>query len=100
MKGDRVSEVKQLVINLEFNKTCEEIKQMKCGQYERMVQKNIEKFTLNYLLKKVKYKGNRINHEEKLNMQSYLFPNQVLSLEDQRSEMNHLNFNYNCDKNY
>ena len=49
VKGDWVSEVKQLVIDLGTNITFEEIKHMKRGQYERMVHNKIEQFAFTYL---------------------------------------------------
>ena len=104
VKGDWVSEIKQLLIDLEINKTFEEIKHMKRGQYEKLVHKKIEQFAFNYLLKKVKSKGNQINYGNKLNIQSYLMPNNVLTLEQQRdifnyrSEMNPLKNNFKGDK--
>ena len=49
VKRDWLSKIKQLVTYLEIYKTFKEIKHMKRGQYEKMVNKKIEKFAFIYL---------------------------------------------------
>ena len=100
VKGDWVSEMKELISDLDIAKSFEEVKNMRKNHYESLVNTKVKAEAFKYLLNKVKTKGSLINYGNSLEMQNYLKPNAVLTFQEQvhifsyRSEMNELVMKY------
>ena len=100
VKGDWVSEMKELISDLDIAKSFEEVKNMRKNHYESLVNKKVKAEAFKYLLNKVKTKGSLINYGNSLEMQNYLKPNAVLTFQEQvnifsyRSEMNEISMKY------
>ena len=69
-----------------------------------MVDRQVKKASLEYLLSKIKSKGKEIMYGNTLKCQGYLMPNSILTLEEQlsifsyRSKMNNLQYNFPGNK--
>ena len=69
-------------------------------KYTKIVESKIRIAAFDHLKAKIKSKGKEINYGENLKFQNYLFPNQILTFDEQqllfayRSRMNKLQYNY------
>ena len=99
-KGDWVSEVKGWIIDYEIGTSFEEVLRIKKSRYEKIVHEKVNIEAFQYLKSKIKSKGSEINYGDRLEIQSYLRPNQVLNYQEQteifsyRAEMNDLKINF------
>ena len=99
-KGDWVENIRKVIINIELNMSFEDIRQMKTNAFKKIVNAKVRKFAFNYLLSKLKSKGKEIYFGNNLHCQSYLCPNNLLTLQEQRatfsyrSRMNILEYNF------
>ena len=81
---------------MSFNK----IRQMKQNAFKKIVNSKVREVAFKYLLTKIKSKGKEIMFGKKLQCQSYLCPNVLLTLQEQRdifsyrSRMNQLEYNF------
>ena len=99
-KGDWVSEVRKILIKSDVNMSFDEISKMKQQAFMKIVDNKLRKTSLIYLKSKVKSKGSEIKYGNELKCQSYLLPNHILTLSEQReifayrSRMNNLKYNF------
>ena len=82
-KCDWVSSVMNTLLQLDIHLTLEEIKGMSNHKYTVLVKKKCEESALIYLLKKRGSKGSEIEYT-KIEMASYLQPNNEYEIDDQR----------------
>ena len=82
-KGDWVSSVLDTLLQLDIHLTLEEIKEMSNHKYTALVKKKCEQSAFSYLLKKRGSKGSEIEYN-KLEMASYLLPNNEYEIDEQR----------------
>ena len=100
VKSDWISEMKEIISDLDMAKSFGEVKKMKKNHYESFVNKKIKAEAVRYLVNKVKTKGSLVNYENSLEMQNYLKPNAVLTFQEEvnifsyRSEMNEISLKY------
>ena len=77
---------------------------MKKKTFSGIVCDKINKSAFSYLTRKIKSKGKGIEYNNSVNMQHYLRPNSILTLEDQRelfayrTRMNNLKYNFPGNK--
>ena len=99
-RGDWVSNVKKILIKIDFDISFEEIIVMKIITFKKTVQSKVRKAALKYLLSKRKSKGKEIVYGSTLECQGYLLPSNILTLQDQiglfsyRTRMNDLKYNF------
>ena len=99
-KGDWVSEVQNWIFEYEIGISFEEVLKIKKSKYEKIVSEKVHIEALQYLKDKIKSKGSLIKYGDRLEMQSYMKPNRVLSYQDQieifsyRAEINELKNNF------
>ena len=99
-RGDWVSNVKKILIKIDFDISFEEIILMKIMTFKKTVQSKVRKAALKYLLSKRKSKGKEIVYGSTLECQGYLLPSNILTLQDQislfsyRTRMNDLKYNF------
>ena len=72
VKRDWVSEMKEIISDLDIAKSFEEVKKMKKNHYESLVNKKVKAEAFKYLVNKVKTIGSLINYGNSLEMQNYL----------------------------
>ena len=83
-KGDWVSNIKKVLIKIEYGISFEEIINIKKDAFKKIVNVKVRKAALKYLLAKRKSKGREIIYGNSLECQNYLFPNNILTLKNQR----------------
>ena len=72
--------------------------------FKNIVDRQVKKASLEYILSKIKSKGKEIMYGSTLKCQGYLMPNSILTLEEQlsifsyRSKMNNLQYNFPGNK--
>jgi hypothetical protein len=99
-KGDWVSNTRKIMKETEITETFEDISFMKKQTFKKYVMKKVNIIAFQYLLSRIKSKGQEIKYGQKLECQGYLLPNNILTLQDQRdifsyrSRMNKLEYNY------
>ena len=99
-KGDWVSSVKKTISEIDLNMNFEEIKMTKKNFFKKLLNKKINIVAFRYLILKVKSKEREIVYQKILQCQTYLMPNNILRIQEQRSifsfrtRMNHLKNNY------
>ena len=83
IRGDWVSTCMQNMKYLNINKSLEEIRQMLSYTYKNMINKKCEEKAFDYLMSKRGSKGSEIRYF-KLKMADYLYPNENLTISEQR----------------
>ena len=86
VKGDWVNEVKQIIKNLNLKLSFNEIQNMKKIKFKNLIKGRIQKKAMKCLKAKQKKgsQGKIINYDNQPEMQEYLLPNDLLTLETQR----------------
>ena len=84
VRGDWVSTCMKNMKALNINNSIEEIKEMSTFTFKSLLKQKCEENALKYLLKKRGSKGSQIVYS-KLKMADYLYPNDQLSISEQRS---------------
>ena len=97
-KGDWVSSVKIIMKEIDLNMTYEEITLTKKNYFNKLVNKKVKVVAFKYLLLKVKSKGKEIVYQKNLQCQTYLLPNNVLTIQEQRAVFS-FRTRMNCLKN-
>ena len=94
LKGDWFSSNKRIINEINLNMTFEEIIMTKNNYFINFFEKKLKTLALKYLRSKVKSKGKEIVYNKDLQCQTYLLPNKVLTIQEQRARMNILKNNY------
>ena len=84
-KGDWVSNIKKIMIEVCLEKSFEEIVNMKKKLFKKYVIQKVKNIAFLNLLANVKSKGQEIKYGPELQCQDYLMPNNVLTLPEQRT---------------
>ena len=84
-KVDWVENIKKIISSIDLQMSFEDIRQTKQNAFKKIVDAKVRKVAFGYLLSKIKSKGKEINFGSKLQCQSYLIPNSLLTLQDQRA---------------
>ena len=82
-KGDWVSSVMDTLQKLDIHLKLDEIKEISNGRYSKLVKQKCDESAFSYLLKKRGSKGSEIEYT-KLEMASYLLPNNEYEIDAQR----------------
>ena len=92
--------VKKIMNEINLNMTFEEIMMTKKNYFNKLVNTKVKIVAFKYLLSKVKSKGKEIVYQKDLQCQTYLLPNNILTIQEQRAifsfrtRMNYWNNNY------
>ena len=84
-KGDWVSSLKNIMDVVDLKMTFEEIKMAKKKYFKILVRKKVNILAFKYLLSKIKSKGKEICYKKDLQCQTYLLPNNILTVQEQRA---------------
>ena len=69
--------------DMDLNLTFEDIGSMKKKTFKNIVDRQVKKASLEYMLSNIKSKGKEIKYGKVLKCQGYLMPNLILTLEEQ-----------------